>query len=207
MAKLTFWIASKGEYAVTTALKMIALILSLGIDTLIMSASLGLIKTTGKLKMALVFACAEALVPLIGLLIGKSVSYLIGDWASLAGGIALVGLGIWLIFFDDENEDTHKLERKLVGWTLVGTVISISLDEFTIGFSIGLIGVPIVLTLILIALQSFVFTSLGLTFGSKLKPFLGERSEKLAGTVLGLLGLWILVDVAFPSSSKFSVLS
>ncbi|WP_350340498.1 manganese efflux pump [Paenibacillus hexagrammi] len=63
-----------------------------------------------------------------------------------------------------------------------------------IGFSIGLLGVPILLTLLFVALQAFIFTWLGLTFGSKLKRYLGEWSEKLTGAVLGLLGIWILID-------------
>jgi manganese efflux pump family protein len=35
---------------------------------------------------------------------------------------------------------------------------------------------------------------LGLTFGSKFKPYMGEWSEKIAGIVLGLLGLWIIIE-------------
>lgn len=82
--------------------------------------------------------------------------------------------------------------------TLVLTVLGISLDEMVVGFSIGLIVVPIILTINLIALQAIFFTLLGLTFGSKLKPYLGEWAEKLAGIVLGLLGLWILIDGIIP---------
>lgn len=176
------------------ALKMIALILSLGMDTLVMAISLGFIKTKGKLKIALIFACAEALMPLVGLLIGKGVGGYIGNWASLIGGIALVGVAVWFIFFEDEDEEEEKLERNLIGWTLIATALSISLDELAVGFSIGLIGVPVALTVILIAAQAFVFTLIGLTFGAKIKPVLGEWSEKLAGIVLGLLGIWILIE-------------
>ncbi|MDB5054838.1 MAG: hypothetical protein JWM44_2888, partial [Bacilli bacterium] len=43
-------------------------------------------------------------------------------------------------------------------------------------------------------LQAFIFTFLGLTYGAKLKPFLGEWSEKIAGIVLGLLGIWMLFE-------------
>lgn len=182
------------EWNVLVALKMIALILSLGMDTLMMSISLGFIKTTGKIKIAFTFACAEALMPLIGLFIGKSAGQLIGNWASLIGGIALIAIAVWLIFFEDEDDEEEQLKQNLVGWTLIITAISISLDELAVGFSIGILGVPIVLTIILVALQAFVFTFLGLTFGSKLKRFLGEWAEKLAGIVLGLLGLWILID-------------
>lgn len=173
---------------------MIALILSLGMDTLVMSISLGVVKTTGTLRIAFTFACAEAVMPLVGLLIGKGAGHFIGDWASFIGGIALLAVAVWLIFFENEDDADEKLERNLVGWTLIVTALSVSLDELAVGFSIGLVGVPIVLTIMLIAVQAFIFTFLGLTFGSKLKRYLGEWSEKLAGVVLGLLGVWILID-------------
>ena len=70
----------------------------------------------------------------------------------------------------------------------------ISLDELAIGFSIGLVGVPVILTTLLVAAQAFLFTVGGLTFGGELKQYLGEWAKKLAGSVLGLLGLWILFD-------------
>ncbi|WP_279306858.1 manganese efflux pump [Paenibacillus pseudetheri] len=54
------------------------------------------------------------------------------------------------------------------------SALSISLDELAVGFSIGLIDVPVALTILLIALQAFIFTFLGLAFGSKFKLFLGE---------------------------------
>lgn len=177
-----------------TAFKMIALILSLGFDTLFVSISLGFLKTKGRMKIALAFACAEAIMPLLGLFIGQGVGVIIGEWASLIGGIALIGVSIWLIFFDDEDEEEERLGRNLVGWTLITTALSISLDELAVGFSIGLIGVPVFLTVVLIAIQAFVFTFLGLTFGSKFKPLLGEWAEKVAGVVLGLLGSWIIIE-------------
>lgn len=171
-----------------------ALILSLGMDTLMMSISLGFAQTKGKVPTAITFACAEALMTLVGLLFGKGAGRLIGDWASFIGGLALLAVAVWLVFFEDEDDEQERLERNLVGWTLILTAVSISFDELAVGFSIGLVGVPIALTITLIASQAFVFTIVGLTFGSKLKPYLGEWAEKLAGIVLGLLGIWILID-------------
>ncbi len=173
---------------------MIALILSLGMDTLMMSISLGFVQTKGKAKIAITFAFAEAVMPLVGLAIGKGAGRLFGEWASLLGGIALLVIAVWLIFFEDEDEEEERLERELKGWTLVVTALSISLDELAVGFSVGLIGVPVALTIVLIALQALVFTFLGITFGASLKPYLGEWAEKLAGVVLGLLGVWIVID-------------
>ena len=51
---------------------MIILILSLGMDTLMMSTSLRILQTKEKVKIAWMFAYAEALIPFLGLLIGKA---------------------------------------------------------------------------------------------------------------------------------------
>lgn len=210
-----------------TTLKMVALVLSLGVDTLLMSVSLGFVRTRDKWKVALVFVCAEALMPLIGLFIGQEAGRLIGHWTSLLGGVALLFVAAWLLFFDDDRSekryddesddrsDVHvddvvadsrmnakreaghgavRLQRNLKGWALILTALSVSLDELAVGFSIGLVGVPIALTIILVALQSFLFTMIGLAFGSALRPLLGEWTEKLAGMVLLLLGLWIGIE-------------
>lgn len=174
--------------------KMVALIMSLGMDTLMMSIALCVVPIRGKFRIALTFATAEALMPLVGLLIGKTAGHWIGDWAALIGGLALIVMGIWLFFFEDDDDEEEKLERNLVGWTLIGTALSISVDELAVGFSIGLVGVPVALTIILIAIQAFIFTVLGLTFGARLKRYVGEWTEKLAGVVLGLVGIWIGVN-------------
>ncbi len=174
--------------------KMVALVLSLGMDTLMMSISLGFLQTRGKVKIALTFAGAEALMPIAGLIIGQTAGRVIGDWTSLVGGLALVSVAVWLMFFEDEDDEEEKLERTLVGWTLVLTALSVSLDELAVGFSIGMIGVPVAWTLVLIAVQAFIFTLVGLTFGAKLKRYVGEWAENFAGLVLGALGLWITIE-------------
>ena len=173
---------------------MVALVLSLGLDTLMVAISLGLVRTGGKLKVASVIACCEALMPLIGLEAGHLLGRAVGNWASALGGVALLALAAWSIF--GENEPTSRPERDLRGWTLLLTGLSVSLDELAVGFSIGLMGVPVALTVLLIAIQAFLFTFVGMTFGSRIGPHLGEWAEKLAGGVLGLLGLWILLDTA-----------
>lgn len=171
---------------------MITLILSLGMDTLMVSVSLGMLQVKGRVKIAVTFAFAEALMPLVGLVVGRLLGQAIGNWAALIGAVALMALGAWLLFFESEDDEGERLQRNLTGWTLLLTALSISVDELAVGFSIGLIGIPVGLTIVLIALQAFVFTSLGITFGSKFKRFLGEWAEKLAGILLALLGLWIL---------------
>lgn len=174
--------------------KMVALVLSLGMDTLTMSISLGLLQTRGRIKIALTFAGAEALMPIVGLIIGQTLGRVIGDWTSLLGGLALVAVALWLVFFENEDDEEEKLEKELIGWTLVFTALSISLDELAVGLSIGMIGVPVALTIFLVAIQAFLFTIVGITFGAKLTRYFGEWAEKFAGLVLGVLGFWITIE-------------
>jgi len=171
------------------------LTMSLGIDTLITSTSLGLKREPGdKVKIALTFAAAESVMPLVGFFIGGALSHYFASKASLIGALMLIGVAIYFLFFDDEEVEKKRLERDLSGWPLITTALSISMDELAVGFSAGFIHVPILLTVMLIASRSFVFTFIGVSFGSKLKPYLGEWAEKSAGIVLALLGVWMLLE-------------
>ena len=174
---------------------MIVVVLSLGMDTLLISISLGTVQGVkiNRWRLGLTFASAEAVMPLLGLEIGQALGSLLGDWTSLAGGAALLIIGSWMARFKREEED-KQLSHKLAGWVLVATALSVSVDELAVGFTLGLVGVPIALTVVLIALQAFLFTVLGLTFGAKLKPHLEEGAERGAGIALVLLGLWVYLE-------------
>lgn len=175
---------------------MVALVLSLGIDTLMVSVSLGLARVTGVWRVALTFAVAEALMPLFGLCIGRAAGQWMGTWGSLVGGVLLLAVAAWLLLFEND-EVQGQLGGSVAGWTLLVAALSISIDEFAVGFSIGVVGVPIAWTIGLIALQSCVFTWLGFAFARRLQPVLGEWAEKLAGVVLGILGVWVLVEAVW----------
>ncbi len=188
-------------------LKVVAFVLSLGIDTLVVSTSLGARQRSGLVRTALAFATAEAVMPLLGVLVGRGAGRLVGVWAGLAGGVLLCLLAVWMIFLEHEADDDDDLDegegraedpgaRRAgpAGWALLTAALSVSIDELAAGFSIGMVGVPAFLTVALVACQSFVFTLVGLRFGQRLRPLLGERAERVAGAVLGLLGLWIIVE-------------
>jgi putative Mn2+ efflux pump MntP len=94
-----------------TAVKMVAFILSLGIDTFVVSVSLGLKQRSGKWYIALTFAITQAAMALIGLLLGQTLGRLLGEWASVAGGAVLIALGIWMFFFDDDEDRENEKEE------------------------------------------------------------------------------------------------
>ena len=171
------------------------LTMGLGFDSLIVSASLGLRKEArDKVKIALAFAAAEAVMPVAGLVIGGALGRLFQQAAGMIGALLLIAVAIYFLFFDDEEGEKQALSAELSGWTLIAAAVSISIDELAVGVSAGFIQVPMLLTILLITSRSFVFTFIGVTFAEKLKPFLGEWAEKGAGILLGLMGIWMLLE-------------
>jgi putative Mn2+ efflux pump MntP len=70
--------------------------------------------------------------------------------------------------------------------------VSISLDELAIGFTLGLLRLPAALVIVLIALQAFIVTQLGLRLGHRLSDRLREGAERLAGLAFTVLALVLL---------------
>ncbi|MCX7572214.1 manganese efflux pump [Tumebacillus sp. DT12] len=175
-----------------TFMKWLALLFTLGLDTLALSIALGLANVPQRWRIALTFALAEALMPTVGYLLGHTVSLWLGTYGPWIGVVAVLGVGVWLLF---ENDDEDGLFHKgAAGWVLFLTALTISLDELAVGFSIGLgrlLAVPVGWTMLAMAVQAFLFTWLGLTFARRLKPFLGEAAEKAGGIILTLLGLYL----------------
>ncbi|MDF2713389.1 MAG: hypothetical protein K0R28_314 [Paenibacillus sp.] len=172
--------------------------LSLGIDAFIVSATLGLrkhINPRDKLRIALVFAAIESLMPISGIIIGKALGHYFAGALTAIGALLLIGVAIYLVLFDRDQDESEAFERPLAGWALITVAIGIGLDELAVGFTAGLIQLPIVFMTMMIAAQSFVFSIIGVTFGAKFKRYLGEWAEKASGILLALVGVWMLIEM------------
>jgi putative Mn2+ efflux pump MntP len=103
--------------------------------------------------------------------------------------IAVLGLlGIWMLRSEEDSEGARVGELASGrGLALVALGLSISLDEFAIGFTIGLLHLSLWLAVALIGAQAFRFAQIGMRLGSRLNEALRERAEQLAG--IALLGL------------------
>jgi putative Mn2+ efflux pump MntP len=179
-------------------LKLILFVLPLGLDTFAASAALGVLglPRRDRLRASLVMAASfEMAMPVVGLLSGQAIGTVVGAFATYAAAAALAGLGAWMLLSDDEGEDEKvgALPSK-GGLALIGLGIGISLDELAIGFTIGLLGLSILLAVILIGIQAFAAAQLGLALGARLGSAVREWAEKLAGVTLIGLGVLVLVE-------------
>jgi manganese efflux pump family protein len=174
------------------------LLLPLALDTLALGAALGIagLEKKDQLRVALVFTLFEAGMPIAGIVIGRAVGSVLGATAGWAGIAVLLVAGVLLLRPD--RDDTLEQKRLSLlaharGLAIVDLGIAISVDELTIGFSAGLLALPIALMVVWIAVQAFLAAQLGLRFGARVGEQIRERSEQAAGVVLIAVALFLLV--------------
>ncbi|MFY9780643.1 MAG: manganese efflux pump [Candidatus Baltobacteraceae bacterium] len=165
----------------SSAFRVALLAGSLALDVFAVGVGVGIrgASVAARVRIGLAFAGAEVLMNVLGVALGAAAGRVVGAVAGYLGFAALIGVGLWMIVEAlREREVTFDLSR---GWGLTLASLSVSLDSLGVGFSILYVGVPLVPTLIAIALASFTSTTLGLTFGR----FLGRRAESSAALAAG----------------------
>jgi len=177
--------------------KLIALVLPLGLDTFAVAAALGVagLDPHRRLRVSLLMAAFEAGMPLIGLALGAPLGRAIGSAADYVAIGVLVMFGFYMLLAGDDDDD-KKVGKLAVagGWSALLLGVSVSLDELAIGFTLGLLRLPAVLVIVLIAAQAFVLSQLGLRLGGRMGSRVREGAERLAGLALAGLGVGLLVE-------------
>lgn len=194
-------------------------LLPLGLDTLAVSLSLGIKSVSPAaaqdkaafpywLRSALLFSLAESLMPLVGLLIGYTVSLAVSGIMHYAGALILVGIGAWELWEEGREHFARtkrpaRIEQRSSSRFAWGEqlllALSVSLDELAIGFSLGSLPFgkaisPLALS-IYIGIQGLCMAVLGIALGRLLRvrlKLLKEWSELISAVLLIGLGVWLL---------------
>ena len=83
------------------------------------------------------------------------------------------------------------------GKHLIFVCIATSIDAFAAGLSIGLLNIPIVVSLSMIGIITFVLTFAGVYIGKIAGFFLEKWAELAGGIILILIGIKIIVEKLF----------
>ena len=170
--------------SVAAFFKVVLVAMSLGLDVFAVSIGVGMrgMPAGIKWRIGIAFTAAEIAMTLIGAGIGQAAGVLLGDAAGYIGFAALTGVGIYMVIesFRERKKGGFDLSR---GWGLLLGALSISLDSLGVGFSILYIGVPLMVSLVVIGATSATSTALGLTLGG----VLGARAEASAATWGGII--------------------
>ena len=180
-----------------TLLRLLALIVPLALDTFAVSAAAGLtaMPRRHRLRLSAVFALFEGGMPVIGLALGGPLGHALGNAADYLAIAILLGFGLFTLLRkeDDESAAAARLATAS-GWTFVVLGLSVSLDELAVGFTLGLLRLPVVWVLVAIAVQTFVASQLGFALGARLSERFREGAEKVAGVALVALAVVLLLE-------------
>jgi putative Mn2+ efflux pump MntP len=177
--------------------KLVALVLPLGLDTFAVAVALGMagLPTRQRLRVSLLFTTFEGAMPLVGLALGAPLGRAIGSSADYIAIAVLVGFGLYTLLHrgdDDTAGIANIAEQGPIAALALG--LSISIDELAIGFTLGLLRVPVIPVIIAIAAQAFVVAQLGVRLGTRLSDRARETAERLAGVALTALGITLLAE-------------
>jgi manganese efflux pump family protein len=184
---------------VLRVLTVAALILPLAIDTFVLGTALGVagVAKSERFRTSLILTAFEAGMPIAGFLVGAGLGSRIGRWADYFAAAVLAATGLLMLRAGDDEEDEEQNVRLLEssrGWAIVVLGLSISLDELAIGFGVGLLRLPLLLLVGLIAVQAFLAAQAGMRLGSRLAESARRAAPKVAGILLVLAALLVLAE-------------
>jgi len=168
--------------------QLVFLGMALGMNNALASIALGTsnMPRVQQLKTALVFAVFEALMPIIGIVIGESLAGEIGNKAKWVGVFVLAGTGVYALFKKDDEENNEGSERKGTLNTML-LAVALSLDNLSVGFGLGMLEVPLAIAACIFGAVSLVMTLIGLEVGRLLGARVNVSADKLSGVVLLLV--------------------
>ena len=166
---------------------------SVGLSNFAGAIGIGLsgISARTRLRVGIAFGLFEAVMPLLGLLIGQAVAGPLGGIAKYVGGGLLVLTGAYTIWQGRRTEKEEAAPKALHTRHLVVTALALSIDNLAVGFALGVYHIQIVLAAVTIGVVSVGMSLIGLELGSRLGARVEAWSEELGGAVL--IGVGILL--------------
>ncbi|MUK89641.1 hypothetical protein GMD78_14830 [Ornithinibacillus sp. L9] len=173
-------------------ISLLFMAIALGMDAFSVSLGAGMQKI--RLKriaiVGIVIGLFHMIMPFLGIVVGQAISTRIGDFTTLVGGLVLVGIGTQMLLSAFNHESRQVIHT--AGFGLLIFALSVSIDSFSVGLSLGISGVKTALALLMFGAASMVLTWAGMLLGRKVHGLLGVYSEILGGSILFGFGLHII---------------
>ena len=172
--------------------------LGLSMDAFAVSVCKGLAMKKMDVKKALVcslyFGVFQALMPLIGFLLGSGFKNVV---SSIDHWIAFVLLGIIGINMIKEAKSCEAVNDAMDVKTMLTLAVATSIDALAIGVTFAFLKVSIIPAITIIGVTTFVCCFVGVKLGSIFGEKLKTKAEIVGGTVLILMGTKILIEHLF----------
>ena len=172
--------------------------IGLSMDAFAVSICKGLsmqkIDKTYTLCIGLFFGGFQALMPLIGYLLGHSFESAIASidhWIAFAL-LALIGGNMVREALGDDDEE--KTDASFGFKTMLLLSVATSIDALAVGVSFAFLGVNIIAAIATIGTTTFILSIVGIKVGNVFGAKYKDKAELVGGIILILMGLKILLE-------------
>ncbi|MGN7175463.1 hypothetical protein BK139_04400 [Paenibacillus sp. FSL R5-0490] len=166
---------------------------ALGMDAFSVGLGMGMYKLRLRqiAKIGITIGLFHVWMPLLGMIAGRFLSNTFGAIAGYVGGGLLLLLGVQMIWSSFRDEEDSLITP--VGIGLLIFALSVSLDSFSVGLSLGIYGAKTLLVLVFFGAGATILTWAGLLTGRKVQSWIGSYSEALGGAILLAFGIKLLI--------------
>lgn len=124
--------------------------------------------------------------PLLGMFIGELILSLFKFDTDILVSFILCFIGIQMLISSFKNEENIK-GLSFGDFFLFG--LAVSIDSFSLGITLPNLNAGTIISPLIFALVSFVFTFIGLSIGNKIEKLLGKIATTIGGVILTIIGL------------------
>lgn len=184
--------------------ELLIIAIGLSMDAFAVSIGKGLslkkIKLSHALKVGLWFGGFQALMPLIGYMLGSTFAEIVSTFDHWVAFVLLSLIGGNMIKESLENDsdndcDCNKKDKNGFGLTTMFTLaVATSIDALAIGVTFAFFKVAIIPAIITIGITTFLFSVAGLKIGHIFGCKYKSHAELFGGVILILIGLKILIE-------------
>ncbi|WP_315115002.1 manganese efflux pump MntP family protein [uncultured Clostridium sp.] len=147
------------------------------------------------LKIAGYFGIFQALMPLLGWLVGINFQNYITKFDHWIAFLLLAFIGGKMIYETLKSDDDCQTEKaELCNKTLFILAIATSIDALAVGVSFAFFEVSIIQSILIIGIVTFIICFMGVYLGKKFGCLLKKNAELIGGIVLMMIGFKIFAE-------------
>jgi manganese efflux pump family protein len=180
---------------------VVALALAVAMDATAVAAARGVMAPRVHIRdgivVGLLFGGAQGLMPLLGWVLGSRIGPLVARWDHWIAFALLAGIGAKMLFEtvrQGEPEMRRDDPRPFGLGVLTALAVATSIDAFAVGITLPMLGAPMVLSIVTMAITTAVLSGVAVFLGRRLGTRVGRRLDAVGGFVLIVLGVKILVE-------------
>lgn len=142
------------------------------------------------LSAGLWFGGAQAVMPLLGYVLGSGFRFVIESLDHWISFLLLAAIGIHMI--RESREPVKKMDASFAPKVMLPLALADSIDALAVGVSFAFLKVDILPAVLMIGLTTFLFSVAGVKIGNQFGARYKAKAEAAGGIILLLMGISIL---------------